>query len=340
MAPVEHVVNATGGYRVTRVDTVRTSALALVPLVDPWTGAAPAAVRVESLTPQVRAHVTAGHVVLTGLSERCWPHLDTTAQQARLRLTVPGLSAEEVVLSVPAASALPWMAPPLPVPASLIALTGTVSQRDFPNDPIVGATVEVSGNQVAVHPPLSAEHPVGASVRPRPLGAPAVSTTVSADAEVGEHVIEVAATAGFAAGRVVDVGGQLVGTVESLLGGALLRLTAPLPVAVRAGDPVSPRAPGAPSAGSVLARQARAGDGLLSTLAALAAAFVEVGGPVPEIRATTLVTDARGQWRLAGVRGVPTITLTTSRSGYAADGPTTHPVQPTDPFVINTALHP
>ena len=127
----------------------------------------------RSLSAGVGAHVTRGTLVLTGLPERAWPHLSTTDQFVDVVLTRPGRAEQHARIRIPAASALPYRAAPLPVSSTTIALAGRVTASAFPHGPVVGASITLSGTPtapvVAVGVPLASAHPAGTTVRLRPV---------------------------------------------------------------------------------------------------------------------------------------------------------------------------
>jgi hypothetical protein len=99
---------------------------------------------------------------------------------------------------------------------------------------------------------------------------------------------------------------------------------------------------GAPTGSTTLTRPAAAGDSVLIVATAISAAAVSVADPDPnrvEHRVTGCRSDSDGRWRLAGVRGVPAVTLTTSATGFVTAGPSDCPLDGLrDPNVIDIAL--
>ena len=336
------VVNATGSYLVVRDAVVGTTALAVIPVVDEWTGAAPAALTVTSLTRWVAAHVSGGAIVLTGRPDLAWPDLATADQHVTVRWQRPDSPAETVTITVPAGSALPFPGTPLAVRADTITVRGLVRLRAFPHPPVPGATVTIGGTTTAlvvVSPPLTAAHPAGSLVRVRTLS-PSTATTLSADTVSGVLALPVASTAGFATGDAVEVGGVLAGTIVAVLGPTVVTLDAPLAVTASAGTPVAVHSLVSVGAGATLSRDALPGDGLLPVSGALVGDVVEVGGPVSEVRRTGLTTGPDGRWLLGGVRGIPEITLTVAASGLVTVGPITRQLRPTGDAALETDLHP
>lgn len=335
------VVTDTGTFRVVPAEPWHNGALALVPLADEWTGRPPPVASARSLSAGVGAHVTRGTLVLTGLPERAWPHLSTTDQFVDVVLTRPGRAEQHARIRIPAASALPYRAAPLPVSSTTIALAGRVTASAFPHGPVVGASITLSGTPtapvVAVGVPLASAHPAGTTVRLRPL--PAVPTTsLTEAARAGDATVTLASTAGIGAGTVLRLAtGEH--TIVDAVTGTLALLRRPLRTSPADGSAVAIVTPGAPGAATTLTRDALAGDAVWPVAAALAGASVEVvDGAATEYRALGLTTDPDGRWRQPGVRGVAALRLTVSAAGFLTDGPTEHPLAPTDPFVIDVAL--
>jgi len=336
------VVNATGSYLIVRDAVVGTAALVVLAVVDEWTAAPPLGLSVVSLTRGVGAHVAGGAVVLTGRPERVWPHLDTADQHATVRWRRLGGPAETMTITVPAGSSLPFQAAPVAVRAATITVRGLVRLRAFPHGPVAGAEVTVSGTAgalVVASPPLTAAHPAGSPVRIRTLS-PSTATTLTDDVVSGVSALPVASTTGFTAGDAVELGGVLAGTIAAVAGPTVATLAAPLPLTAAAGTPVSVHSLVAAGAGTTLSREALPGDGLLPVAAALAGEVVEVGGPVPEVRRTRLTTGPDGRWLLAGVRGVPEISLTVAASGLVTAGPSPVRLRPGGDAALETDLHP
>jgi hypothetical protein len=76
------------------------------------------------------------------------------------------------------------------------------------------------------------------------------------------------------------------------------------------------------------------------TAAASTADVLEVSdGARTELRSTGLLSDTAGSWRLDGVRGLPSLTLTVSAAGLTAVGPAVHPLSgASDPNVLDVDL--
>ncbi len=334
-------VTATGTFRTLPAEAWRTQALALVPLLDEWTQAPPPVVFARSLSPHVYAHVTRGTLVLTGRPEQAWPQLATTAQFVTVSLLRPGHAEQRVTIRVPAASPLPFTAAGLAVASTAIAAAGRVTAAAFPHAPIAAATLQFAGAPaaplVALDVPLSAAHASGCTVQLRTLTS-AGTTTLTGLAVAGATTLTLASTAGVAAGRVLLLGTGEHTVVDAVRGQVVL-LRLPLRTSQASGSTVTRRNLGGVGAATTLSRDALAGDGVLPVAAALAGTLVElVDGPGTEYRSVGLGTDADGRWRLSGVRGIPELRITTAAPGFLTDGPRTHPLAPTDPYVIDTAL--
>lgn len=328
-----------GPYLVRPAGRWHTRALALLPLVDEWTLAPPSPpISARSLSPSVSAHVTRGTLVLTGLPERALPHLSTTSSTLSARLSRPGRPDQTVAVTIPAGSALPHRGAPIHVTSATIAVTGRVTAAAFPHGPIAGAELAFSGTLVAVSTPIAADHAAGVTVRARTL-TPGATTTLTVAASAGQTILQPASSAGMAAGAVLQLTTGEYCVVAGLPAPSVVELHHPLRTSPAAGSTVTLVALGGTGAATALSRAALPGDGVLPLAGPLAAATVEiVDGNATEYRATGLVTDADGRWRLSGVRGITELRLTTSAAGFQTDGPRTFPLAPIDPYVITTAL--
>jgi hypothetical protein len=338
-------VTPSGTYTTVEGDRLRSQALVIAPLVDEWTGAAPSQVGAESRSPWVRAHVTDGHVVLTGLQERAMPHLATAPQTVRVSIQPSGRSRFEVELVVPMGAVLPWRAPAIALESSAVAVVGKVRERDFPHAAVAGATVDIGGaggrQLVALRAPLALGHDAGVTVGRRALAQ--VSAAVSAAASAGATRLLITPTTGIVPGTVLALG-----TVEreehvTVLGvepGGVVVLRVPLVRTLDEGAPVRRFSTGGLSSPTTLARTVRPGDGVVLTAAASTADVLEVSdGARTELRSTGLLSDTAGSWRLDGVRGLPSLTLTVSAAGLTAVGPAVHPLSGTsDPNVLDVDL--
>ncbi|MCW3494207.1 hypothetical protein [Microbacterium sp. SSM24] len=334
------VVNASGSYRVALDRELwRTSALVIAPLVDEWTQAAPSGVSARAITPRTFAHVTGSHLVVTGLAEQALRGLDAGPVDIDVELHRRGHGPQHVTITVPMASSLPFESVALAVGSTTIRLAGRVTAAAFPHAAVPGASVALTGIAtplLTVTAPLAADHAAGTTVRVRALAAGA-ATSLTAPARAGDMALRVLSAAGIGSGTLLAVGQDIV--VADGTAGRVVLLRTPVAVSAADGDAVTIHAPGASGAGTALARPVLAGDGLLPSTAALAGAAIEiVDGPSTEFRRTSLTTDADGRWRLAGVRGIPEISATTTAGGFLADGPRQIPLAPTDPFIVNTSL--
>lgn len=339
------VVTADGSYLVVQGDRLVTQALVVVPLVDEWTQAAPEAVRARCLTPGASAHVTAGHLVVTGVPERALPSLPTTAGTVEVVLERPGRPPQPVALVVPAGSALPWRGPAVPLASMVVAVAGRVREKDHPYPPVADATVEVRGvapqRLVTLRAPLALSHDAGVSVGGRALTE--TGTTTASAAAAGSTRLVVASTAGIGSGTVLALGARPREehvTVDGLEPGNVVVLRVPLVRSVADASPVRRHTTGALTGATSLVRAALPGDGVLVTVAGSNAAVVEVSdGARTELRSAQLRTDPDGGWRLDGVRGIPRIELTVSATGFATHGPVAHPLDGTyDPNVLDVEM--
>lgn len=333
------VLNASGSYRVVPGEEWRTSALVLVPLLDEWTQAAPSGVTARALSPNTYAHVTAAHLVVTGLARLALPSLATAAADIVVELRRDRRPPVTVVLTIPMGTPLPYFAPLVAVPSTTVRLTGRVSAAAFPHAPVSGATVAITGvggALVTASVPLALDHPSGTTVRVRPLAAGA-GTTLAAPITAGDTVLTLASTAGIAAGTLLAVGNDVL--VTQAVTGPVVLLRTPVAASAATGAAVTVQTPGAVGTAATLTRAVLPGDGVLLTTGALGGSAVEVvDGAATEYRRTTLTTDADGRWTLSGVRGIPEVNLAASAGGFLPYGPRVCPLAPIDPIVANIPL--
>lgn len=330
-------------------DTFRSQALAVIELLDPTVPGGPgtAALVVTATDPHVRAHLVEGTLVLTGRPELAVPNLATTAAALHATVQRAGRPAQVVTVDVPAASALPFRAPPVRLDVAPIAVLGSVTAGAFPHAPIAGAAIAVAGTVpdgrvVAVRTAWVLPHPAGAVVRDVVLTT-AAGTTTAAAVTGGASTLDLAAAAGVVAGSVLALGP--VETAEHVvvdtMTGTRVTLRTPTARTWPVGTTVS-RVTVAAGAATALSRDVRPGDGLLVTVGPTVAAAVEIADANPdrvEYRVTGALADADGRWRLAGVRGIPSLTLTVSAAGFVTTGPSDRRLDAgRDPNVLDTVL--
>lgn len=333
------VINVDGTYTVHPGETWRTLALVLVPLRDEWTASLPSGITARALSPNTHAHVTGGHLVITGLPGRALPDLASGPAVLAAELRRPGRPPQRVAITVPQASTLPYRAPAVSVASTSITLVGRVSAAGFPYAPVVGASVAIAGGVaplLAIPVPLALGHPAGITVRERALSS-GPGTTLLAAVRGGDGVLQVASVAGLAAGSVLAVGPDLV--VVDAVAGQFVMLRTPASLSAPAGAAVTAFTAGVTGASTTLTRDALPGDGVLPVGATLGGPAVEIlDGAATEYRRTAVTTGADGRWRVPGVRGIPDIALTTSAPGFITDGPRLYPLAPLDPYVLSIAL--
>ena len=137
--------------------------------------------------PHVGAHITDDVVVLTGRPELALPRLTTADELLHVTLRTAGLPAQDVQVTVPMGSALPYNAPAVALAVPPVAVSGRVSQAVFPHAGIANAMVTVSGaapagQLVALRCPLGLAHAAGTVVRVNTLALVA-STTLAEPAD-------------------------------------------------------------------------------------------------------------------------------------------------------------
>ncbi|GGL14723.1 hypothetical protein GCM10011588_31570 [Nocardia jinanensis] len=339
------VVTPTGTYRTVEGERLRTEALVVIALLDEWTGAAPEQVRALSRTPCVRAHVTDGYLVLTGVPARAMPGLATADRTVTVRIERRGHRNQDVDLVVPSGSDLPWFGPALALDSAVVAVAGRVREADHPNAPVPGAALEfrgaAGGQLVALRAPLAFAHEAGIAVSGCALTP--IGTATAGPAASGSIRVVVTPSADIGGGTVLALGPPereehvIAARVEP---GNTVVLRIPLARTVIDGTPVRLFGAGGLSAPTMLARAVHPGDGVIVSAAASTAGVIEVSdGARTELRATGLRSDTDGRWRLDGVRGIPRVTLTVSAPGLTTVGPVVHLLSAAaDPNVIDIDL--
>ncbi len=332
-------------------DTLRGQALVVIAIIDPSapSGPGPRSITVNSTDPHVRAHMVDSWLVMAGRADLALRHLATTAATLHATVQAAGLLPQDVAIDIPAGSDLPFDGPAIILDVPAIAITGTVTASVFPHSPIADADIAVSGTVfdgavMGLRTPLALPHAAGTPIVATTL-ATAASTTLASPVAAGAAQLNLTAAAGVLPGSILAVGVDQ--TVEHVVADAAtainVQLRTPLMRTWPAGSPVT-RVTATSGASSSLARDARTGDAVLVVTAALAADAVEVADSNParaEYRATGCRTDVDGRWRLAGVRGVPTISLTTSAAGFNTAGPTVYRLDGRhDPNILDIVLSP
>jgi hypothetical protein len=352
VSPVRSVVTATGQYDVVDGDRLRIQALVLMPVFDPTlpAGLGNRLVVAQPNDPHVGAHITDGIVVLTGRPELALPHLTTADELLHITLRTAGLPAQDVQVTVPMGSVLPYNAPAVALAVPPVAVSGRVSQAVFPHAGIADAMVTVSGaapagQLLALRCPLGLAHAAGTVVRVNTLATMA-STTLVEPVAVGDQSVTVASTASITAGTVLGLGP--VGTCEHIVVGSvdtvsrIVFLRAPVVRSRPPGAAVSVSSAGAPSSPTTLGAASLARDGVIVTAAAVSAQVVEVADAIPEHTEYRLVgvpADTDGYWRADGVRAIAALQLTVVAAGFTTSGPTTYPLDyGRDPNVIDVEL--
>jgi hypothetical protein len=332
-------------------DILRGQALVIIAIIDPSapSGPGPRSITVNSTDPHVRAHLVDRWLVLAGRPDLALPDLATTAATLHATVQAAGLPPQDVAVDIPAGSALPFDDPAIILDVPAIAITGTVTASVFPHSPIADAEIAVSGTVfdgtlIGLRTPLALPHAAGTQIVAATLTT-AATTTLASVAAAGAAQLNLTAAVGVSAGSILAVGVDQ--TVEHVMAEAAtatnVQLRTPLMRTWPAGSPVT-RVTATSGASSPLARDAKTGDAVLVVTAALAADAVEVADSNParaEYRATGCRTDVDGRWRLAGVRGVPAMSLTTSAGGFTTAGPTVYRLDGRhDPNVLDIVLSP
>jgi len=350
MTSVRRTVSTpTASYVVVDADPFETSGLIVARVVDAASGQARTIRRVSTRAPHAYAHVASGGwLVLTGRPQLAVPNLGTANQALPARLEFDDVQPVDLVFTIPAGSTLPFRPPDVDVEPPPTSLVGTVTAEAFPHAPIGGATIAVAATApppalVALGTPLAAGHSGTANVVERTLAPAAAATALAAPAQAGATKALLLSVAGCTPGTGVLVLGEPADFEHvriTAVDVAAKEVTLAVPLRRSRPGGAAVRAFLLTGVGSTttLARAAVAGDGVVLVDAALAGAVVELAGPLPELRATGLVANVDGRWRLDGVRSIGELTLTVSAAGFITLGPVPYDVDYRRPNLIDLSL--
>ena len=338
MTSVRRTVSTpTASYVVVDADPFETSGLIVARVVDAASGQARTIRRVSTRAPHAYAHVASGGwLVLTGRPQLAVPNLGTANQALPARLEFDDVQPVDLLFTIPAGSTLPFRPPDVDVEPPPTSLVGTVTAEAFPHAPIGGALV-------ALRTPLAAGHSGTANVVERTLAPAAAATALAAPAQAGATKALLLSVAGCTPGTGVLVLGEPADFEHvriTAVDVAAKEVTLAVPLRRSRPGGAAVRAFLLTGVGSTttLARAAVAGDGVVLVDAALAGAVVELAGPLPELRATGLVANVDGRWRLDGVRSIGELTLTVSAAGFITLGPVPYDVDYRRPNLIDLSL--
>lgn len=307
--------------------TLVASALVVARVVDAATGFPRPVLRASAPSPHTRAHIADGSfLVLVGRPELALPGLATTDRGLDARLELDDAASIDIAFTLPAGTLLPYRSTDVSVESPAVALTGSVRAASFPHGPIAGADIDVgqttaTGVLTGLRIPLAAAHPAGATVSERPTTVAAPATVLSAPAVAGQRGVVVENVAGCSGPNAVLMLGQpstAEHAVISAVDVAARRLTlgGPLRRSRPAGSVVQAHTLGNAGQVATLTRAVFPGDGVVALSVGLPPGVVELTGPVPELRATGVASDAGGRWRLDGVRGVRRLTLVATAPAF------------------------
>lgn len=258
------------------------------------------------------------------LTDRTTPHALT------LDFAVEGYRSAALAVTIPANPILPVLAPValrrspgslsgriaaqatgLPVPAARIALTGPA--------------LPAPARAVLLSPPLAADLTPAATLRGRAI-APVVSPVpikTGRAAAAGEIEIELDDVQGLAGPQLLRIGpDERAHWVQiDMLPGApnVVRLTAPLAISVREGDPVAPFTLGAAVGANVnLLGEAFAGEAIVIGDANPGGTVIAVtDAPAPvRFHQRDVAAGPAGDYRIAGLARLATMRLTVSAGGF------------------------
>jgi hypothetical protein len=285
----------------------------------------------------VRVHA-GGYVVVVGRPTAVFPGLASGPDALTVDLTAQGREALHLAVAIPQNAALPVRPADVLLPGRAVSLVGQVRRIGAGVVPLAGSKVRCLADPAvaSLHPlslrvGLRTNQPATTPVIPAGVTEAGVVHTATQDAEAGSITVALSARSGLAAGVTVRLGtpdraqlAEVIELVPPVAGAGRVRLARPLIGTLPNGSPVRRATVAAAGAASALARDARAGDGLLALAADLAADFVTVDGDTYPVGA---VTDGDGYYRLPGVRGVHAVAVKATKTGLAGTQPVTivHP---------------
>lgn len=335
---VSIVATSARTYTVAGRERTLDTVLVIVPLVRASTGrplparAAQPAARTRHPHAWARI-VTGGFLAIAGRPDLALRPPPAPSTTITVDLAVPGEPVISRDFSVPAGASLPVHEPAWELDDPVRTVTGSVRRAGFPFPAVASATVTAGTGAasapfaLALRTPLALAHAAGLPIRQCTLTA-GPNTTLAEPVAAGAVSLVLAGSAGIGAGTVLEFGDDPVREQVIVQGQGpgpdQILLRTPVVHSAPAGAPIAGFSAALTGPAPVLVRAAHAGDGVLlldsfSAAVSAAAAVRLDDGTSSEIRSTHAVADARGYFRLAGVRNLAALELTAT--GPAGTGP-------------------
>jgi hypothetical protein len=305
-----------------------------------------------------------GLFCLAGILERAFPNLANMNYPVTIDIRVSGYRAAQVSTIVQQGAVFPITLPDVLLVPNPVRVQGKVTDLD--GNPISDARIIVvdepnPAQPLAFHPlglgaPLALDRPAGTPVHRRALMPIGQARQLTEPAPVGSRSIHLDSRAQLAVGDLLRIGPATAHEYRSIEDlpdlanpnqpGEVI-LVAPLNRSYPAATGVRRIQQNPIVVSTTLARDARAGDGVLLLDDPLADTTVQVGDPPlqagdppAEFHALGGLSDAGGDYRLDGVIGLRTIFLRATAAGF---GPMIDPVAWTVDYnrpvnVVNLAL--
>jgi hypothetical protein len=295
-----------------------------------------------------------GEFVVAGDAARVFPNLANAPDSVRVVLSAPARADHPLDVTIGQGASLPVDVGNVALPAVPVSLAGRVRRRDLSLAPVADALVGYVPDTavpglfpLALRTPLASPHPATSEVRAATVAPTAAPTTCPAGARAGERLLVPAATAGIGATTVLRFTPGIrehYAVVAEVVAGYVV-LQAPLTASVPPGGEVGAvsATPNGPT--RTLARDAMAGDGLLTLdgdVVGDAVRIVDANTSAIEVYASGARTDAAGFYRLAGIRGVPAVAVKATVTGLAGtQDPTVWRVdERADPNLLELTVQP
>jgi hypothetical protein len=279
---------------------------------------------VSGMRPRTRADVrtnrevamareaSGGMLVVSGRIEHLFPDLATQAYSLDLTIEADGYRPIERTETIPIAALFPIDLGTIRLRPYPIRVEGRVT-RESNRDPVASASIRtITPKLLLLRVPAYADHPAGTAVTLQNL-TPGAARTLDADAPAGTMTFLLNNVGALAANGVLLFGDREYGIIDTIDGPAksvtlkhALRRSYAKTATVK---PVGAVA----GAGTTLARDVNAGDGVVILTASLAGDAVSIGGS--EYHHLGIVSDANGFYGADGVGGVRELLLRASAGG-------------------------
>lgn len=275
-----------------------------------------------------------GYVVVVGRPDRVFPGLANGPDALTIHLSAPRREVLSLPVSVPPNAVLPLRLGDIALAGLPVTLAGQVRRLNAAAPAVPGALVScladaaVPGlHPLALRTPLRAAVTAGTAVTPASITEAGATLSVTVPAPAGTSVLTLNSRAGLSNGVTIRIGtpdraqlAEIAEVVPPTAGAGDVRLVRPLLVTAPDTSPVRRATVSAAGAPVNLARDARAGDGVLSLVADLAPDFATVAG---ETYPCGAVCDGGGYYRLPGVRGFTAVAVKATATGLAGTQPAT-----------------